>query len=514
MRKHFKIISLAAAAFMLAGLLAACGGANTQESNVSTTAAAQKTAAETKDEKKTDTLRILAGNSQSVDMSNDPAKLLADKLTGYKTQWDYLPGDPNQVKEKLSMLLASGEPYDLIKIDTPDMTKEFIPKNYFIPLDDLLGKYGKNIIANTSPKWFAPMKVNGKIYAIPVKRTSPADIVGTIYRKDIFDKYQISNDSMTPDEFKAALTKIKDEAKIIPYTSPASSPIIETIASAFGICQNAWYDVDGTLVNRVKMKGYVDYLKYVSELVKEGLLDKEIAANKDEVVQKKMASGEAAAAYWAWWWWSGNDAIRQNSGAELAFMKPMKSADGNSIAWLWATTAEWTTVIPKSSQYPEDAMKYLDALCDNKNFEQVFLGTEGVHYQKQGDTFVPTEQFTKEKKNSFMVLMVTNDNFREKYQTIAQAGEDPKKDVLFTYTGLKNAAEGIAVEDPTVELSVPEANGKYYTALDKMERDFVLAVISGVKSVDEYPQFIEQWNKNGGTELEKQWNEMYANSRK
>lgn len=472
------------------------------------------TATAKEDGRKTDTLRILMGNSQSVDMATDPTKLLVEKITGYKLKIETIPGAQNEVKDKLALLLASGESYDLIKLDGIEHMKEFAPKGYFMPLDDLLAQYGKNITANTDKKWFEPCKIDGKIFAIPIKRSSAASIVGTLYRKDIFDKYNIK-EPKTPEEFKAALVKIKKETDLIPFSFPATEPIVGTISSAFGFTGtlgNYWYDVDGKLVPRVKMKGYVDYLKYVSGLVKDGLIDKEFAANKDEVVQRKMASGKAASAWWAWWWWSGNEAIRKNEGAKIAFMKPLKSADGKGIAWLWGAAPDWTTCIPKTSKYPRDAMKFLNSLSANKNFERIFLGKEGVHYKKDGGVFVPTEMFTKEKKNAWMSLFVTNENFREKFETISYAGEN--KDVAFTFYSMRDAAKDVAAADPTAQLPVPEAQGKYFTALDKMEKDFVLAVTAGVKSPEDYPDFIAKWEKDGGAELEKQWNEIYAKSKK
>lgn len=118
--------------------------------------------------------------------------------------------------------------------------------------------------------------------------------------------------------------------------------------------------------------------------------------------------------------------------------------------------------------------------------------------------------FTKEKSKAWVMLMVTNDNYREMFQSIGQSGEDAKGDVLFTYQGMRKAAEDLAVADPTEALPSPDANGKYSSSLAQLENEFTVEVISGTKSVSEYPDFITQWNQQGGAELEAAWNAAYS----
>jgi putative aldouronate transport system substrate-binding protein len=455
------------------------------------------------------TLKIMTEANPGEDMNNDPVTALTEKLTGYNLEFQMLPTDPAQRQQKLNLMLSSGDVVDIIKLSSIDMAKQMIPQGYFVALDDLLKQAGPNILKNTAAKWFTPVLWQGKTYGIPVKRTAPADIVGSIYRKDLFKTAGVAVPTTTK-EFRDALVTLKSKTGLIPYTACGSFPVVDTISSAFGICQSAWYKLDGKIVPRVKMPGYAEYLKYMAGLVKDGLLDREMPANTDESTQRKMSSGQAAASWWAWWWWPANDAVRQNAGAEIGFLPPLHSDAGQGMAWLWGSTPEWVTVIPKDSKHQKDAVAFLDSVCKDENFNQIFLGTEGQHYQKDGDSYVALPLFTKEKSSAWVMLMVTNDKFREKFQSISQSGEDPKRDVLFTYAGMKNAAEKYAVADPTEALPAPTASGKYANALAQLENEFTVQVISGTKSVSEYQDFITQWNEQGGAELEAAWNAAYS----
>jgi putative aldouronate transport system substrate-binding protein len=473
-----------------------------------TTAGAQKEVASQRV-----TLKILTDMNPDDDMNTDPLTALVEEITGYDLVFEKLPDDPQQRAQKVNLILASGMEYDLIRLSSIEVAKELIPMDYFQPLDKLLEKHGPNLLANTSQKWFDPLVWNGQTYGIPIKRTAQASIIGSMYRKDLFNKHGLSVPTTT-DEFTKVMKVLKEKAGVIPYVAPSAFPVIDTIGSAFGICNNMWYEVDGNLVPRVKMPGFVPYLEYVHSLISSGLMDAEFAANTDQMAQTKVASGKAASAFWAWWWWPANNAIRQNPGAEIGYMEPLKAANGSGIAWLWGTTPEWATVIPRASKKAADAVKFLDLLTENSNFQEIFLGTEGIHYEKdQHGTLMALPTYTEEKSNSWIMLMVTNDNYQLAYQQIGQSGEDPNQDVLNTYLGLKYAADSVAVADPTGTLPPPEENGTYANSLGALERDFILAVVSGARPISDYPAFISQWEQEGGIELVKQWNNVYKASK-
>jgi putative aldouronate transport system substrate-binding protein len=454
------------------------------------------------------TLKILTDMNPDDDMNTNALTAEVERITGFDLEFEKLPDDPIQRAQKINLILASELEYDLIRLSSLEIAKELIPKGYFHELDGLLEEYGSNIIKNTAAKWFEPVQWEGGTYAIPIKRTAEASIVGSMYRKDTFDAFGLEI-PQTPSEFKEALTVIKQKQGGIPYTAASAFPIIDTISSAFGICQNVWYDVDGTLVNRVKMPGFIEYVAFIQNLIDEGLLDPEFAANTDQMTQTKFASGKATASFWAWWWWPSNNAIRQNEGAELAFLPPLRSEDGESITWLWGNTPEWATVIPRASKHAKEAVQFLDALSKNENFEKIFMGTEGVHYEIEDGLYEATATYTEEKGNSWIMLMTSNDTYQLPYQQIGQSGEDPDQDVLFTYQGLKDAAGASAVADPTGNLAPPAENGLYAGSLASLERDFILAVVSGARKLSEYDVFIKQWEKDGGAVLEQKWNEIY-----
>ena len=102
-----------------------------------------------------------------------------------KLDWIMLPFDQWKTKKDLS--LASGEPNDLM-FDAPWAgMNTAIDAGYYTPLDDLLEKYGQNIIANHGRQVIDNNRFNGKVMGIPQVGTQSGAQYWVV-RKDIREK--------------------------------------------------------------------------------------------------------------------------------------------------------------------------------------------------------------------------------------------------------------------------------------------------------------------------------------
>lgn len=84
----------------------------------------------------------------------------------------------------------------------------------------------------------------------------------------------------TTEEFKEVLVAMKNEYNIAPLTFDMYTPLIYPISAAFGIYSD-WqeYEIDGKKEVRYYMEapGYADYIDYMADLYKSGLIDAEIS---------------------------------------------------------------------------------------------------------------------------------------------------------------------------------------------------------------------------------------------
>ncbi len=457
------------------------------------------------------TLRILTSPVGGKNPNTDFLAPQIEELTGYKVEYHTITDDWSKVPEKLNLLMASGEKYDIVTGYLKPYMGQMVENGFMIPIDDLLNEYGANITANTDQKWFDEMvsSVDGKMYAVPIKRTSPHINHTYAYRKDIFDKHGIEIPQST-EELRVALQTIKDKENIIPLTL-YDLKNEEVILSAFGMSTAKWYEVDGALVPKEKMPQYRDYLEYMASLYKDGLIDVDLPSNTPETIKTKFASGQAAICAWSWSYWPTLAGVRTLDGAEVGYLQHLPDSTGKRHAKAFGTTVDKISMIPKSSKNPEHAIKFLDALSKSENFEAIFIGEEGVHYVEENGAFLATETFAEEKVNSHMFYMANNEGLREKAEQVGLRGENP--DVYEVFAGMSGGSDMPWVAyteiDPADSMLIPATVAKYHDFLEQLTVDFSMQVIVGVKSIDEFDSFMQQWEREGGVESIQAMNEAY-----
>lgn len=92
------------------------------------------------------TLKRLGYNT-GFDVNTDYMVPVMEKSTGYKVEFSMLPAqNPDQ---KLLMDVASGADYDIVNLSL-NQFRTLLSKNALLPLNDLLDKYGQDILKGNS----------------------------------------------------------------------------------------------------------------------------------------------------------------------------------------------------------------------------------------------------------------------------------------------------------------------------------------------------------------------------
>lgn len=282
------------------------------------------------------------------------------------------------------LLLASGEPIDLIYASTWTNYYANARKGAFLPLEDMAKKYAPKSLAQITPDAYKQAQVNGHLYGMPAQFYQYADM-GYIVRGDLMDKYGLKSiDSM--DDFGKYLDGVvKNNPEMSPTAQMSSSDtldgywaraqgyysILQKQYSPFWVSLN---DTSGKIFNIYESDGILDYFKKMKEWGDKGYWSKSILSNKDE---KMFNDGKAASRLHNQDSWKGSYVKQPNW--DVRFFP-------NSKYIFKTASMQDGMAIPASSKNPERALMFLEKLrTDESYYNLLTYGIEGKHYEITAD---------------------------------------------------------------------------------------------------------------------------------
>ncbi len=515
LKKYKKVMLLTLAGSLSVTSIVACSSKEAEQGGASTPSTQASSAPSAGPKPELKSLQIW----QKDDYNTYPVAKFLETRTGYKVQYDMLPQDKPQ--DKLNILIASGEPYDAIttlgSTDFKALYSDYAKKGALVDLGPLIDKYGPNIKASIDPEALEAAKVDGKLYAIPTKSIS--NVFESLYiRQDWLEKVNLKAPT-TLDELVAVLKAFKEKDpggngdKNIPLTVKGDAHFISNIAGAFGLA-NFWNDVNGKMTPRILDPAYKDYVNFVTQLFKQGLLDKEYAANKDATSKEKFTSGKAGmiALNWADVPTIA-DALNKNfPAAKAVYIPALKGKDGK--AGLSATRGfDRLTYIPKASKHPEDAIKWINAKLEKETFKTMAIGEENKHYTFKDGTYTPIQPiFTDERNAANNYLMGSDD---KNYPTYWQARV--RKDMrLFDAWNFMNRTEpeNTRIADPLGFAPYLPEFSKNFQQLNTMVGDYTIKLVFGAEQIAGLEAFQQKFKTSGGDASFKEVNDWYSTVKK
>ncbi|MDQ0878585.1 putative aldouronate transport system substrate-binding protein [Paenibacillus sp. V4I3] len=518
LKKHNKAMLITVAACLSVSSLVACASKNTatggNASPASTAAATTAVATTAGPKAELRSLQIW----QQEDYNTYPVAKFLEEKTGYKVKYDMLPQDKPQ--DKLNILIASGEAYDVITslggTEFKALYADYAKKGALVDLGPLIDKFGPNIKSAVDPEALEAAKVDGKLYAIPTK-SIPTTSTSLYIRQDWLDKVGLKAPT-TLDELLAVLKAFKEKDpggngdKNIPLTVRGDSAFIDNIVGAFGM-PNFWNNVNGKLTPRILDPAYKDYINFAQDLFKQGLIDKEFAANKDATAKEKFTSGRAGIILMNW---SDvpviADALAKNiPTAKATFLPALKGKDGK-VGLSANQGFDRISFIPKASKHPEDAIKWMNAKLEKDTFKGMAIGEENKHFTFKDGTYTPIQPiFTDERNRANNFLMGSDD---KNYPTYWQARV--RKDLrLFEAWKFMNVTEAnLRVLDPLGFAPYLPEFSKNFQQLNTMVGDYTTKLIFGAEAISGLEAFQQKFKTSGGDASVKEVNDWYATAKK
>jgi len=508
MKKAKKMICICMALVMTVFMISGCSEKSKTDNDTSSASGTQASSDSSSSSKQTTNeekpkLKILVWYSSNVDINNDPTYYDVVERTGYDVEYYMLPAD--NPAEKLNLEISSGTVYDILKLSPSDYTR-LLSQGIYAELDDALAAYGQNILNAISEESFDIIRKDGKIYGIPQITERPNINHCLAIRQDILDELSLPLPT-TLEEFYNVLKTIKEKKPdMIPLT--LNSPFEANILSAFSLW-DSWPEVDSEIIWYGKLPQMKEYLAFMKKLYDESLLDKDFAMNKSDTVMSKFTSGKAAVMPYGWYEAVGTpETLTQNvPDGKISLVFPLENSDGKAGIVPAGYTLNNVSGVMKKSQNLEHAIKFMDAKLAPENFTYLTLGEESVTFTVEDGKYRPIMPiFTEKRGNAYVYL----NGFDEKIYPdmwLARIWRDENLGEAFEM--LNSDFDKYAVKPALAYLPSLPADGKYSQSLNAFVNDTFTQFILGVKSLDEYDEFLQQWDSQGGLEITKERNEWY-----
>lgn len=321
---------------------------------------------------------------------NPVAEKIIEK-TGVNIVIQQPTGDPN---EKLSLMLVSGDLPDIVLMDRrSDLVNKYIAAGALIPLNDLIDQYAPNVkemygdVLNKSRYEDGQNYFLNNWYGVDPDPDRAINIRMDVLAELGYGERAKNGDYFTQDEFVDMLRKFKEKygEDAIPFTVNGEhmESVMSTFRGMYGM--KAYYEKDGQLLLEVRDPNYLKMVKFINQLYRDGLLDKEWAMNKTDLFEQKLTSGKVMAS-------NGgvqdqiNTLFREDLGEETErqfymFKVVADGVDPNETTFSPRSSLGWDAIgITVKNEYPVETMKFIDFLASEEGQYLLMWGVEGLHW--------------------------------------------------------------------------------------------------------------------------------------
>ena len=468
-------------------------------------------------------IKALDGYDANHDQMTDVMYDKVTEITGFKVEWEDLPAE--NANQQLMLMIASGDSFDLLYRVTGTVVNELYKQGALLPLNDLIAEHGQDIIVSDMA-WKMTTAEDGTIFAVPYV-SYEGDANGYYYggnHQGIGFNMALLKDlgydalPTTLDEF-VEICKAYTEKTGNPAMTYTANPWISAIMMAFEVPGSAWY-IDkeaGTITPRVKMDGLKDYLKFMQMLYSEGYLDQDFPINTSSSAMEKLGNGTALCyGQYAFWNVLTTYPAFEAVGIENGYIENatgLKKTEDQVLHFGISQSYSSMCAIPVTAEHPELGMEYLNAITQIDNFREIFIGEEGYSYtlDDEGNYFPILPIFTEIYANSDRFVGIPQPGLAFKmWQARARKTE--------TMAAIYDAAAAFSADQVPYNNYTGYASAlpekiEYEGWLNTMISDELMAAIASGEDADAViARILEQWNDNGGPEVEAAmtaWYETY-----
>ncbi|WP_166243072.1 extracellular solute-binding protein [Paenibacillus turpanensis] len=448
----------------------------------------------------------------SPEVPSDAIEKLLEEKTGTQLEIQWVPD--GTYNEKLNASFATGTLPQVVYAQISNF-REAILDGQFWEVGPYLKDYPN--LKNLNPDVLRNTSVNGKIYSL--YQESPISRQGVLYRKDWADSLGLK----APTSLEELYMMAKQFTENDPDKNGVNDTIgltdrndfqygaFKTLASYHGTPNN-WGMKDGKLAPDFMFPEYIDTMKFIQKLHKEGLMNKDFPVTSKTDQQNLLISGKAGM-----YIGSMQDVVglqdklaAQNPKAQLDIQNRIK---GPKDLGIWALPGYGAVVLfPKTSVKTEQELKsilsFYDKLMSPEIANLMNFGVENKHYKSaEGGKVsrVDDSKLIERELKPYFSLRIGGPN------TINMLQQFYSKPIQAKAESLVKDNESFLIHDPTA----PLFSMTYATKgaqLQEIIKDATYKFMLGDINEAGYQQQIERWLNEGGQQIIDEYNESYLQS--
>ncbi len=460
-------------------------------------------------------IRLLQGlSSQQIpDMSQSDfiSELIEKKLNIKIVSRTFVPYE--DLDSKVSLMLASGDKMpDLFQVTDLGIMDSMVEDNIALPMNELMEKYGTNLMNSIKEDYHAVFERNGKIYGIQ-NRNNPHAFVTQI-RKDWLDTLEL--------DIPVTLGEFYETARAFTFNDPdrngeddtygigAWNNLWSTVGlwfGAYGAQPDCWYEEEGQIVLGETKPEVKDALRFMNKVYTEGLMHPEALIHTrqqhNSLLWLNGKLGIQNLNYATLEEGNGNyeNFKANNPNALRIAIPPPIGPNGHQAAVVqYAPTEGEYCFISKDSKHPEKVMELLDYLATEEGYILTSYGIKDEHFHvDENGTYRIKEDFVSKQVELGLLTFV---RIFQKPQ-ITYDVSPLIRQVIKDYAD-NNWHYVSALYEQT------ESMLRYSVDLQNIRDQFFMKAISGDLDIDMgYENFINSWMRAGGEQVIKEANDLY-----
>jgi putative aldouronate transport system substrate-binding protein len=388
--------------------------------------------------------------------------------------------------QKINLMVASGEPFDLMFTAGWDNFSGNVAKGAFLDLTPMIDQYAAETKNQMNPLLLSGTMVNGKNYAIPVEKEMASEF-GVVLNKDLVDKYKFDLTTLkTLADLEPMLQTIKEkEATVTPMWGGKNNISLlpfEHIGNG-SVPGSIRKDGSTKVEDEFESPEMLDTLKLLKSWNQKGFFQKDPATLKDSVPAAK------AGTVFAQWQQltPGKDAVLSQQWGhpmvQVVLTQPYTSSGDLNGAM---------TAVSRTSKNPERAMMLINLLhTDAKLINTLVFGVEGKHYATKSDNVIKVPDGVTVGQTGYTPGI--NWAFGNQFLNYLWDNEDPQKweqYKAFNASAAPSAILGFSYDAEPVKNEESAIANIYTTYVDGLST----GILDPVKDL---PKFIDQMKKAG-----------------
>ncbi|OXM85927.1 extracellular solute-binding protein [Paenibacillus rigui] len=457
-------------------------------------------------------MRTLAFNyvEKSANINEDKwVKRLEEKTN---TDLDIVLVPHKEFEQKMAQMFATNDIPDVVQGSGGIAGKEMagsVQAGVFMPLDDLLQKYGQNLLKKIPKEAWAKQTFQGKIYAIPEFLSNPSRRA-TVIRKDLLDKAGLPVPK-TVDEYLNVLRKFKEMGVENPYQGRENFKYADTFFGPYDVypyMSMFMQQGDQIVPKFFNSENMMKALQTYKTMFDEGLINKEFATINPTIYKNSILAGKSGI-----WSMNANEVLQWEQQlkanmptAKLEVIPSPIGPDGKGGSYLYNSVTR-AYFINKNVKNAEGIIKFFDWMLSDEAEKFFTFGVEGENYTMDNGKInykTPTDpQAVDEERYRQAFLWMVQDTTYNK-GTLSLTEDGKKLMNIYDTILAKEGRDGIQF-DPRLESYVknpdisPESDYAAPVLLQHMVK-----MVYGKEPISDWPKVLEEWKSKGGKDVIKE----------